>query len=40
MGELAGADFNRDGMLDVNDIVYYMQNGIRQPAKPIVTTQW
>ena len=40
MGELAGADFNRDGMLDVNDVVYYMQNGIRQPAKPIVTTQW
>ena len=40
MGELAGADFNRDGMLDVNDIAYYMQNGIRQPAKPIVTTQW
>ena len=40
MGELAGADFNRDGMLDVNDVVYYMQNGIHQPAKPIVTTQW
>jgi len=43
LGNLAGADLNRDGMLDTADIAYYMQNGIparRVESPTVAPTAW
>jgi len=41
LGYLASSDLNRDGVLDVNDVVWYLQHGI-PPRRPTVnpTTPW
>ncbi len=40
LGHLVSADLNRDGMVNISDIVYYMEHGVPSTKRPIVTTQW
>ena len=40
LGELAASDLNRDGMLDSNDIVWYLQRGIRPSRPDVPSTPW
>ncbi len=38
LGYLAASDLNRDGMLDANDVAYYMQHGIQKAERPDAPT--
>jgi len=38
LGYLAASDLNRDGMLDANDVAYYMQHGIQTAKRPDAPT--
>ena len=40
LGHLAGADLNRDGILSIPDISYYMEHGLPTAKQPRVTPQW
>jgi len=40
LGHLAASDLNRDGMLDTNDIVWFLQNGVRTSRPDSPTTPW
>jgi hypothetical protein len=40
LGDLAASDLNRDGMLDSNDIAWYLQRGIRPSRPDVPSTPW
>jgi len=40
LGYLASSDLNRDGILDVNDVVWYLQHGIPSRKADRPTTPW
>ena len=40
LGHLAASDLNRDGMLDSNDIVWFLQYGVRPSRPDMPTTPW